>query len=70
MCYVTIATTVAPGGIILLGKGLSCGGERILVRNVHVIHVRIRAEKSKSLIRWKRLKGCKRRKKAEKADLI
>ena len=29
-----------------------------------------RAEKSKSLIRWKRLKGGKRRKKAEKANLI
>ena len=30
----------------------------------------IRAGKSKSLIRWKRLKGGKRRKKAEKANLI
>ena len=29
-----------------------------------------RAGKSKSLIRWKRLKGGKRRKKAEKANLI
>ena len=32
--------------------------------------VLIRAGKSKSLIRWKRLKGGKRRKKAEKANLI
>ena len=32
--------------------------------------VEIRAGKSKSLIRWKRLKGGKRRKKAEKANLI
>ena len=32
--------------------------------------IQIRAGKSKSLIRWKRLKGGKRRKKAEKANLI
>ena len=32
--------------------------------------IRSRAGKSKSLIRWKRLKGGKRRKKAEKANLI
>ena len=32
--------------------------------------IRIRAEKSKSLIWWKRRKGGKRRKKAEKADLV
>ena len=32
--------------------------------------VNCRAGKSKSLIRWKRLKGEKRRKKAEKANLI
>ena len=32
--------------------------------------VLIRAGKSKSLIRWKRLKGGKRRKKAKKANLI
>ena len=32
--------------------------------------VSTRAGKSKSLIRWKRLKGGKRRKKAEKANLI
>ena len=32
--------------------------------------VKNRAGKSKSLIRWKRLKGGKRRKKAEKANLI
>ena len=32
----TIATTVTPGSIILLGKGLSRGTQRFLVRNVHV----------------------------------
>ena len=32
--------------------------------------VRTRAEKSKSIIRWKRGKGGKRREKAEKADLV
>ena len=32
--------------------------------------IHTRAGKSKSLIRWKRLKGRKRRKKAEKANLI
>ena len=32
--------------------------------------VETKAGKSKSLIRWKRLKGGKRRKKAEKANLI
>ena len=35
-----------------------------------MIRILTRAGKSKSLIRWKRLKGGKRRKKAEKANLI
>ena len=38
-------------------------------RMVKII-ITIRAGKSESLIRWKRLKGRKRRKKAEKANLI
>ena len=42
----------------------------ILVMVVVLVMVSIRAGKSKSLIRWKRLKGGKRRKKAEKANLI